>query len=70
MTTKDVGREGEREKDREKTKSKNERKLHQCCRRRRCHIIIITGTITLLEGFILAPVATNQATFVCVLYDC
>ncbi len=40
-----------REREREKTESKKERNLHQCCRRG-CHIIIITITITLPEGFI------------------
>jgi hypothetical protein len=39
------------EREREKTESKKERNLHQCCRRG-CHIIIITITITLPEGFI------------------
>jgi hypothetical protein len=50
MTTKMEAR-CERERGKEKTESKKERNLHQCCRRG-CHIIIITITITLPEGFI------------------
>jgi hypothetical protein len=44
-------RERETERERRKTESKKERNLHRRCRRG-CHIIIITITITLPEGFI------------------